>query len=95
MGDLGSELLPARIGSKTLAVAARQFLQPRNDVGGASSFGILQRAAAKRREAGRKYGPASNKSPSCTLLAQAAPLPSGMANSNRSPDPPVSRIAAT
>ena len=37
-------------------MASREILEARGDVGDASCARILQRAAAKRRETGRKYG---------------------------------------
>jgi hypothetical protein len=53
---LQGKLPPTRIRPEALAIALSQFLQPCGDIGDAALPGIVQRAAAKRREAGRKYG---------------------------------------
>src|SRR5882672_10603876 len=53
-GDPESQM-PTRVRAKALAIALCEFLQSCGDVGLASRLGILQRAAPKRRESGRKY----------------------------------------
>ena len=54
--ESGRKSLPTRVRPEALAIAPGEFLEPCGDVGYASLSGIVQRAAAKRSEAGRKYG---------------------------------------
>src|ERR1700722_5922996 len=54
--ESGGKSLPTRVRPEALTIAPGEFLEPCGYVGNASLRGIVQRSAAKRREAGRKYG---------------------------------------